>query len=316
MARVDAGRAADRPGQIPSGGWRDIAFRVKNEISSDNLSMIAAGVAFYGLLAIFPAIAAAVSIYGLVADPQTVQQQISQLSGILPQDAQGIINDQLSRVSGSAAGALGIGAIAGLLLTLWSANKGTKALIEALNIVYDEQDERGFIKLNLISLALTVGLLVFVIFVLALVAALPALVGNLGLPETLTTWARWLRWPILALVFVIALAVLYRFAPDRDQPKWRWVSWGAVAATVLWIAGSILFSWYVSNFGSYNETYGSVGAVIILMMWFWLSAFIVLLGAEVNAEIEHQTERDTTRGEPRSMGERRAHVADTVGERP
>lgn len=316
MAGGDAGRAADRPGQIPSGGWRDIALRVKNEISSDNLSMIAAGVAFYGLLAIFPAIAAMVSIYGLIADPQTVQQQISQLSGVLPQDAQSIVDDQLSRVSGSAAGALGIGAIAGLLLTLWSANKGTKALIEALNIVYDEQDERGFIKLNLISFALTVGILVFVVVALALVAALPALVGSLGLPEMLTTWARWLRWPVLAIAFVIALAMLYRFAPDRDQPKWRWVSWGAIAATVLWIAGSILFSWYVSNFGSYNETYGSVGAVIILMMWFWLSAYIVLLGAEVNAEMEHQTERDTTRGAARAIGERRAYVADTAGERP
>jgi membrane protein len=310
------GRDADRPQQIPTAGWRDVLWRVKGEVSKDNLSMVAAGVAFYGLLAIFPAIAAMVSIYGLVADPQTIEQQMSAMSGMLPEQAQGIIRSQLSRVASGASGALSFAAIIGLLATLWSANKGTKALMEALNIVYDEEEKRGFIKLNLISLALTLGILLFLIVALALIAVLPALFGNLGLPETVRQWASWLRWPILAVVFIIAIACLYSIAPSRDVPKWRWVSWGAVLATMLWLIGSVLFSWYVANFGSYNETYGSIGAVIVLMMWFWVSAYIILIGAEVNAEMEHQTERDTTRGEREPRGRRGAYVADTVGEQP
>ncbi len=318
MARQDAalhGRSAERPRDIPRTGWRDIALRVKDEIAEDNLSMIAAGVAFYLFFAMVPALAAVVSIYGLVADPEQVQEQIQALSGMLPPEAATIIQEQLQQVAGAAPGALSAGAAFSLLLTLWSVNKGTKALIEALNIVYDEHEQRGFIKLNLVSLALTLGILVFVVVTLALVAVLPALIGMLGLPDIVQALARWLRWPILAVVFMVVLAALYRYAPSRDAPKWRWVSPGAVAATVLWIIGSGLLSWYISNFGNYNETYGSLGAVMILMLWFWLSAFIILLGAEVNAEMEHQTERDTTRGEHRPMGQREAHVADTRGER-
>lgn len=234
-------------------------------------------------------------------------------SHVLPEDARSIIEEQLTRVTSSASATLSLGAIFGLLLTLWSANKGTQALITALNIVYDEPEKRGFIKLNLISLALTLGIIGFLIVGLA---ALPALLGNLGLPDAIKELASWLRWPILAIAFVVALAVLYRYAPSRDEPRWRWVSWGAVVATIGWLIGSALFSWYVSNFSSYNETYGSIGAVVVLMMWFWLSALIVLLGAEVNAEMEHQTKRDTTRGGEQPMGERGAYVADTVGERP
>jgi membrane protein len=310
------GRQAARPRDIPSRGWRDILFRVKDEMARDNLSMIAAGVAFYGLFAIFPALAALVSIYGLIVEPQDAQQQIAQLQGVLPQDARSIVEEQLTRVTSSAQGALSLGVLGGLLLTLWSAGRGTKALIEALNIVYDEDEKRGLIKLNAIALALTLGIVLFVVAALALVAILPPLLAGLGLPEAVQAWARWLRWPILAGAFMTALAVLYRYGPSREEPRWRWVSWGAAAATLLWIAGSVLFSWYVANFDSYNETYGSVGAVAILMMWFWLSALIVLLGAELNAEMEHQTERDTTTGAPEPMGRRGAYVADHVGEVP
>jgi membrane protein len=310
------GRHAARPRDIPAPGWRDILFRVKDELTRDNLSIVAAGVAFYGLLAIFPALAALVSIYGLIVEPQAAQQQIAQLEGVLPPDARSIVDQQLSQVTSSAQGALSLGVLGGLLLTLWSAGKGTKALIEALNIVNDEQEERGFLKLNAIALGLTLGILLFVVVALALVALLPALVGNLGLPETVQAWARWLRWPILAGAFMAALAVLYRYGPSRAEPRWRWVSWGAAAATLLWIVGSLLFSWYVTNFGSYNETYGSVGAVVILMMWFWLSAYIVLLGAELNAEMEHQTEQDSTSGTAQPLGRRGAYVADHVGEMP
>jgi membrane protein len=283
---ADRGRSAERPGQLPAAGWRDILWRVKAEMAQDNLSLVAAGVAFYALLALFPAIAAVVSIYGLVADPQTVEQQLQSVSHILPQEARSIVEEQLKRVTASGSTALGLGAIVSLLLAIWSANKGTQSLITALNIVYDEDEKRGFIWLNLISLALTIGMFLFLIVCLAAIAALPALIGNLGLPEVVRQLAVWLRWPVLGVAFVAALAVLYRFAPSRDEPRWRWVSWGAVVVTVLWLIASGLFSWYVSNFGNYNETYGSLGAVAVLMMWFWLSALIVLLGAELNAEME------------------------------
>jgi membrane protein len=293
-----------------------VLWRVKDEMANDNLSLVAAGVAFYALLALFPALAATVSIYGLLVDPQTVSEQLAATSQVLPAETRGLIEEQLTRVSSSASTALSLGALFSLLLALWSANKGTQSLISALNIVYDEPEKRGFIRLTLISLGLTLGIILFLIVGLAAIAAMPALFANLGLPESIKQLASWLRWPILGLAFVIGLAVFYRFAPSRDEPRWRWVSWGAVVATVLWLVGSALFSWYVSNFGSYNETYGSIGAVAELMMWFWLSALIVLLGAELNAEMEHQTERDTTRGRERRIGERGAYVADTVGERP
>ena len=315
-ARAARGRTADTPRQMPAAGWRDVLWRTKNEMSRDNLSLVAAGVAFYALLAIFPAIAATVSIYGLVADPQTVEQQLAATSQVLPEQARSIIEEQLKRVTSGASAALSLGAIFSLLLALWSANKGTQSLITALNIVYDEEEKRGFVRLTLISLALTLGIILFVLVCIVAIAVMPALLGNLGLPESVRQLASWLRWPLLGLAFVIGLAVFYRFAPSRDEPRWRWVNWGAVLATVLWLIGSVLFSWYVSNFGSYNETYGSIGAVVVLMMWFWVSALIVLLGAELNAEMEHQTERDTTRGDDQPMGMRGAYVADTVGERP
>jgi len=315
-AQAARGRAADTPREIPAAGWRDVLWRVKDAMSKDNLSLVAAGVAFYALLAIFPAIAALVSIYGLLADPQTVEQQLAATSQVLPEDARSIIEEQLTRVTAGASAALSLGAIVSLLLALWSANKGTQSLITALNIVYHEEEKRSFVWLTLISLGLTLGIILFLIIGLAAIAVMPALFGNLGLPEDIRRLASWLRWPILGIGFVIALSVFYRLAPSRDEARWRWVSWGAVLATVLWLIGSALFSWYVANFGSYNETYGSIGAVVVLMMWFWLSALIVLLGAELNAEMEHQTERDTTRGPERPMGERGAYVADTGGEQP
>jgi membrane protein len=321
MARAESGgaergRTAERPSELPAAGWRDILWRVWAEMTEDNLSLVAAGVAFYGLLAIFPGIAAAVSIYGLIVDPQTVGEQMSDMGQVLPQESRGIIEEQLTRVTSTGSTALGLGAILGLLLALWSANKGTQALMTALNIVYDEQEKRSFVWLNVISLALTLGIILFMIICLAAIAALPALIGSLGLPEVVQQLVTWLRWPILGIAFVIALAVLYRYGSSRHEPRWRWVSWGAVLATIVWLMGCSLFSWYVSNFGSYNETYGSLGAVAVLMMWLWLSALIVLLGAELNAEMEHQTERDTTHGPDKPIGKRGAYVADTIGEQP
>jgi membrane protein len=317
-ATVDDGRGrrAERPQEIPKPGWRDVLVRTKNEISDDHVSMIAAGVAFYGLLAIFPAIAALISIWGLMFDPRQIEQQIALVSSALPQQAASIITDQARKIASGAGAGMSIAAIGGILLTLYSASKGMKALIEGLNVIYGEEEKRGFIKLNLAALALTLGLIVVMILSLGLIIVAPAILGSLGLGSTVEALVTYLRWPILLVVAIVGLAVLYRFAPSRNQPRWRWVSWGAAIATALWIIGSIAFSVYVRNFGNYNETYGSLGAVVILLMWFWLSAFIVLLGAELNSEMEHQTAEDTTRGRPQPMGRRGAHVADTVGESP
>lgn len=310
------GREAARPREIPRSGWRDILLRVKDDISKNNLSMIAAGVAFYALLAIFPALAALVSIYGLIAEPADVQSQLQAVGGILPQEAQRIIEGQLTRVVTSSGTALSLGVALGLLLTVWSATAGTKALMTAMNFAYEEQETRSFLKFNALALALTLGGLIIGVIVIALVVAMPALLGSLGLGSLAQTLVSLLRWPLLAVVAMLALAAVYRFGPARRNPKWRWVTWGAIAATVVWLVGSIAFSIYIANFADYNKTYGSMGAVIILLMWFYVSAFVVLLGAALNAEMEHQTEEDSTVGRPRPMGKRGAHVADTVGEAP
>ncbi len=309
------GREADRPGTIPRRGWKDILKRTLKESKKDNVSIVSAGVAFYALLAIFPAIAAMVSLYGLVADPATVQEQLAAVQGILPTEARSMMENQMSRVAAGSGGALGLGAIFGILFSIWSATKGTKAVMTALNIVYGEEEGRGFIKQNLMALTLTVGGILFIILALGLVVAFPALFGNLGLPGFVQTLASALRWPVLWLALVLGLAVLYRYAPDREEPKWRWVNWGSTAASILWIILSLVFSYYVANFGNYNETYGAIGAVIILLMWFFITSYVVLMGAELNAEMEHQTSRDSTTGTPRRMGKRGAHAADTLGER-
>ncbi|MFA7094958.1 MAG: YihY/virulence factor BrkB family protein [Gammaproteobacteria bacterium] len=312
---IERGRLAERPQEIPARGWRDIALRAKDKVSATNLSLAAAGVAFYGLLSIFPALAAGVSIYGLVADPVSIEQQISTLSGVLPKEALGIITGQLHRIAATSSNALSVGLVISVLFALWSASSGVKALMTALNVTYDEPEKRGFLRLNATALLLTLGAIVFAVLSLGLVVALPALLGSLGLGDVARIAVSVLRWPLLAGAVMIGLAVLYRYAPSRDEPRWSWVSPGAILATVLWIIVSGLFSFYVSNFGNYNETYGSIGAVVILLMWLYLTAFIVLVSAALNAEMEHQTEADTTEGAPRPMGARSARMADTLGKR-
>ncbi|WP_109096440.1 YihY/virulence factor BrkB family protein [Azospirillum sp. TSH64] len=313
------GRSADSPSEIPKKGWKDILLRVWDEQSKDNVSMLAAGVAYYALLAIFPAIAALVSIYGLVADPSTIESQLNQLGSLLPPEALSIVSDQARKVATAPSQGLGFGLIFGLMLTLWSASRGTNSMVSALNIAYGEKETRGFLMLAALSMGLTVAGLLFVILAMAMIIAVPAAINIIGLQDTPIGWiASLARWPILAVTIMLALAVFYRYAPDRREPKWRWVSWGSAMATVVWLLGSLGFSIYVSNFGSYNETYGSVGAVVVLLLWFNLTSYVVLLGAELNAEIEHQTARDTTDrdGRPaRPLGQRDAYVADTVGER-
>ena len=310
----DRGREASKPAEIPKRGWKEILIRVKDEQSRDNLSMVAAGVAFYAFFAVFPALAAAVSIFGLAADPQQLQQQIDSMSGVMPQEAYSIVRDQLSELTSHPGSALSLGVIFGILLALWSANKGMKALMTALNIVYDEEETRGFFKLNAVSLFLTICGVLLGLTAIGFIIVVPAVINILNLPSMFEMLMNYLRWPLLGVILIIVLAALYRYCPDRNAPKWRWISWGSVTATVLWLIASILFSFYVSKFGDYSKMYGSMGAVIILLMWFYISSYVILLGGELNAEMEHQTRKDTTIGKPRPMGQRDAYVADTAPE--
>jgi membrane protein len=277
-------RIAREPRDTPSGGWWKVARRVKDDIAADNLSMIAAGAAFFGLLALFPALAAAVALYGLLTDPTTVSAHLDLLSGFVPADARMLLDEQLRRITETTDTTLGIGALVALLLALWSSAKGVKSLMTALDIAYHEDEDRGFFKLNLTAVLLTLAMLVVVPLSLAAVAVVPALVDRLPLPEIATTAARWLRWPLIAGVSVAAMTMLYRFGPDHERRRPPSLP-GAIVATALWLIASALFSWYVSSFGSYNETYGSVAAMAVFMMWLWLSALAVLIGAEVNAEL-------------------------------
>jgi membrane protein len=308
------GRSASTPSEIPAKGWKDILWRVYANISEHRVVSIAAGVTFFVLLAIFPAIAALVAIYGLVADPSTIAHHLNDLSSVMPGGGSEIIGDQLQRLTSQPSSKLGFALLAGVAVSLWSANAGMKALFDALNVVYGEKEKRSFIRLNLISLAFTLGSILLLMIAFSAIAVLPAVLGYLGLSSA----AEWLieigKWPVLLLFVAAAISLVYREGPSRQKPQWRWVTWGSGFASIAWLVVSILFSWYASHFGSYNKTYGSLGAAIGFMTWMWLSSVVILLGAELDAEMEHQTARDTTTGAPRPPGERGAQVADTVGQ--
>lgn len=308
----DRGHNAEKPTQIPLKGWKDIALRVKDRLTKDHVTLVSAGIAFYFFLAIFPAIAAALSTYGLVMEPAQVEQQMSQLVNVLPEQAHQMISDILKHQSEKSGSSLGWSLVLSVLFSLWSANKGTKAVFEGVNITYDETDGRGFFKKIALTLMFTLGGIIIGFFAIVMVVAFPALIDKIGLPSTLETIIQFLRWPLLALIVMFALTAVYKIAPYRENPAFKWASWGAIIATVFWLAGSLLFSLFVNNFGILDKTYGSFAAVITLMLWFFLTAFLVLLGAEVNSEMEHQTRRDTTTGEDKPMGQRGGYHADHV----
>lgn len=309
------GREAKSPTEIPSLGWKDILWRVYDGFNEDRVMAVAAGVVFYGVLALFPAITALVSIYGLVSDPSTIREHLNALGSVVPPDALNIIGEQIDRITKNGGGKLGLASAFGILVALWSANSGMKAVFDALNVAYDEQEKRGFFKLNLIALCFTLGSIAFLMLAIGAMVVVPIVLQTLGFGSFTETLFRVLRWPVLFVVVVLVLAVLYRFGPSRREPRWRWVTPGSIVATVLWIIGSLLFSWYLSNFADYNATYGSLGAAIGMMMWLWLSAMAILVGAEINAEIEHQTAHDTTEDKAnKPLGTRGATMADTVGE--
>ncbi|HET9292305.1 MAG TPA: YihY/virulence factor BrkB family protein [Actinomycetes bacterium] len=310
----DAGRRAGAPQQIPPKGWKDIAKRTAKEVKQDQVPLLGAGVAFYILLSLFPAIIAGVSLYGLVADPQTVRDQIDRLAQRLSPETAKLVGDQIEQITSGAGGALGVATVIGILTALWSASSGMKALITGVNLAYDESESRKFVKLRGRAIVMTLGAMGLLAVAGATIVGFPPIANDL--PVVVQWVVSILRFLLLAALLIVGLAALYRFAPDRDEPRWTWVTWGSGVATVLWIVASIGFSIYANSFGNYNKTYGALAGVIILMFWLYLTAVIVLVGAELNTEMELQTARDTTKGPEQPMGERGGHAADHVAESP
>jgi membrane protein len=306
------GGQAESPAQIPAQGWKQVLLRTKEQVKEDNIPLLAAGVAFYAFIALFPALIAAVTVYGLVSDPAEVEEQIGSFSDALPREAASLLTDQLTSIAGGSSSALGWGLLLSLGGALFAASGGMQNLIKAVNIAYDEEETRGFVKLRGLALALTLGAIVFIVVAIGLVAVVPVVLDAAGLGAAGRIAAQVARWAGLVVFVLVALAVIYRFAPDRDDPKVKWVGLGSGVATLLWILGSAAFSLYVSNFGKYGETYGALAGVVILLLWLWLTSLIILIGAEINSETEQQTAKDTTKGPEKPMGERRAVKADSM----
>jgi membrane protein len=310
------GRDATRPYDIPLKGWWQVAQRVWSESDRDNLSVVVAGCAFFALFAIFPALSALISLYGLTADPATVEQQFRMLGSVLPAQAYDVVIEQIHRISAASGGTLGWGLALSLGLALWSANAGTQAMMAALNIAYEEPERRSLFRYYLNAFTFTIiGILGGVVMLLAILYV-PILFAFAGYSQAFEVVVRVARWPFLGLFVLFLLALLYRYGPCRRSAKWHWVSVGSLFAMVVWLIASAAFSLYVSNFANYDRIYGSLGAVIILLFWLYISFYIVLLGAEINAELELQTAKDPTAGKPRPMGERGAFVADHVAGGP
>jgi len=308
------GADADKPTEIPPKGWLQVLKRGMAEAKVDQVPLLAAGVAFFSFLSIFPAMIALVTVYGLVADPATVKDQVSSLSDSLPAEAATLLTGQLTQLTSAPPKALGLSLIISILIALWSASGGVGQLITAVNTAYDEEETRGFVKRKLLALGLTLAAIVFMVIMISLVAVAPPLLANL-LPSGPLRWLLEIaRWVLLVVLVAVALAVLYRVAPARDAPKMAWVSTGAGFATLLWVIASIGFTIYVSNFGSsgYAKTYGALAGVVVLLLWLWITCYAILLGAEINAESEEQTLSDTTKGPPQPIGQRDAVKADSL----
>ena len=265
---------------------RDVASHIWTNIGCHRVLAIAAGVTFYALLAIFPAIAAIVALYGLFADTHTIVTQVNSMAGVLPGGAIAVIGDQVGRIVSRPSSSLGFTFIVSLLISLWSANAGMKAMFDALNVVYNAEERRSFIKLNAVSVAFTLAAIALLLAAMASVVVVPIVLNALPMESLIAPALGYTRWPLLLILIGLGLSVIYRFGPDREHAQWRWISWGSALAAIAWLAASLLFSWYAANFGSYNETYGSLGAVIGFMTWMWLSGIVVLLGAEIDAVME------------------------------
>ena len=282
------GAGAASPAQIPGRGWWIAIKQTVNGFNDDRLMTEAAGVTFYTLLALFPALASLISLYGLFADPATIRDQMQMAQGVIPDGGLDIIQQQVKALTANGHQALGFGLIVGLLVSLWSANSGVKSLFDALNIVYHEREARSFVRRTLVSFCFTLGAIVFLIVSLTSIVIVPIVFNYIGLASDLPLILAVLRWPLMLITLTLFFSLIYRFGPSRNRVKWRWVSWGSAFAAVAWVVVSLAFSYYVANFGSYNKTYGSLGAAIGFMTWIWISAMVVLLGGELNAELERQ----------------------------
>lgn len=307
------GREAGSPARIPWKGWKDIFWRTISQVSENRLLAISAAVVFYSLLALFPAITALVSFYGLFTPTSTMRGHLSFLAEMMPADAYSIVQDQIARVVAKGDAKLSLAFVFGFGLALWSANSGMKAIIDALNVVYKEDEKRGFIRLNLISLSFTAGAIAAVLISVGAIVVTPLVLERIGFAALTESIVRIVRWPALVVGMLVGLAVLYRYGPSRREAKWEWLSIGAIFATFAWLASSAALSYYLANYANYDATYGSLGAAIGTMTWMWISAIVILFGAALNSEIEHQTARDTTVGREKPLGTRGATMADTVG---
>lgn len=308
------GRSARRPWHVPWQGWKDVLWRIYRELDDDLIFDQAAAVAFFGLLALFPALAATVSMYGILADPADVVRQMGSLSVAIPHTARSLILDQLNEISRGSDAGLGFGLVISLAIALFSASGGVAGLMRGINTAYDETETRGWLRFRLLALAFTLGLALFVIVSVGAITLLPSVLEFVGLAETARAAFNVLRWPALVMATMVGLGILYRYAPNRTPAKWHWVTPGSLLATLIWTLASVAFSVYAENFGGYNKTYGTLGGAVVLGLWMYLSALAILLGAELNAELEHQTEEDSTIGPPRPMGQRGARMADHLGE--
>lgn len=306
------GRSATKPREIPRKGLWEVLKRTAGIFSEERVSLVAAGVTYYLLLAVFPALAVMVALYGFVADPSDITDHIEFLATVVPSGLLEIISGQLQSLATQDSSAQGLAFIAGLLIAFWSANNGIKALFEVMNLAYGETEKRGFLALNAITLAFTLGAFVMAISLITGVAVVPAVLSLLRLSGGSDTMVSLVRWPILLLVIAIGISLLYRLGPSREKAKLRWLNWGAVVATLVWLITSFLFSIYVERYADYNATYGTLGALIASLVWMWISIVILILGAKLNAELEHQTQVDSTTGRPQAIGERGAYVADTL----
>lgn len=308
------GRGADSPLAIPAAGWWAVLKRAGARQGKDNISLISAGVAFYGFLALVPVIAATVLIYGLAADPATVAKNVRSLTSIMPPDAAKLVGEQLSSAVHTSGGKKGVGLVIALALALFSARSGATAVVTALNVAYQEDEKRGFIKLNLLALAITGAAVLMAVLAAVAIASMAKLEALL--PDTnvvILTIGRIVSYLVLAAAGAAAVATLYRYGPSRESAKWTWLTPGSLFAAVFWILLTLVFGIYVSKFGNYNATYGSLGAIVVMLTWLYLSAYVLLFGAELNAELEHQTGKETTSGD-KPTGERDTNSADAVAE--
>lgn len=310
----ERGRDAQVPEAIPAKGLRDVFWRIVDKVSANRISLIAAGVCFYLLLAIFPALGALVSLYGLVADPITISDHLRELSWLLPPGAFDLIADQIRGIVERRTSTLGIAFFISLAIALWSAHNGTLAVFDAMNVAYEEKEKRGIIRLNFIALCFTLCAVAAALLMVFLVAVMPLLLTFVWIDYYKEQVVLLMRWPVLSILVIAASITIYRFGPSREPARLRWMTWGAAFAATGWFAMSFAFGFYLNHFANYSATYGTLGALIGFLMWMWLSVIILILGAALNAELEHQTEFDTTTGTPMPMGVRGAYVADTLGE--